>query len=240
MLNRNLILPASPGLARRILNVPNITNIDIDPKIVALAKEGLLTEEDFSPFDGKISPRGKALIQQLLDCDLRAVVAIHKNKSKDFRLAILAATVLNDVRKILIGCDETNIHEWENAAKQLDLDFSTTLGSTDRVLIVPVMDVLSQDAVGSRRTGVTILDSYDNDSRNFNNRFFSLNLFRDLSMEIKRVVFLREMISGMNFSLLYDLNPDLYLADGLNTNKSAQPLLHHYDDSFIFYRVCNA
>lgn len=69
-MNADFALPATPGLARRLLHIAAVSKLDLDPAIHELAKRDLIEDDPTFP----ISNLRRAALQFMLDCQMRCGV----------------------------------------------------------------------------------------------------------------------------------------------------------------------
>lgn len=91
-----IVLPASTSSARQIMRAKALyPDTEIAPEIVAMAEAGLVTEEDVRD----LKPGAAALVQDLLDFDLRAVAAIENKALVSYRSDVWLTPVLRAARR---------------------------------------------------------------------------------------------------------------------------------------------
>lgn len=106
--------PLTPSAARRIVRMADINSrVEIDPLIREIAAMGVVDPAAVA----KLTDEGKEAVQQLLDLDLRAAVALPNNGPRrvDWLSPILAAAKhRGGFKNILLGGDYRTIDiEWE-------------------------------------------------------------------------------------------------------------------------------
>lgn len=156
------MLPASPGIARRITKLAAISNTEVAPGIAALAEEGLLQDEDFAHLSFNPTEEEKRTIQDLLDCEQRAIVVAEQSLLA--RRSILGSAVLKNTFPIVVAT--WNVGEWAVLARRLGL--TITQKATDeaaQILILSPVDLISHDAINHRRQGLLILDTHTEGER---------------------------------------------------------------------------
>lgn len=147
------VIPATPGKARRLMEIANVGQVSLCDEIRALSREGL---EDFAGYPA-FTDLQRAATQRLIDCDLRGVLL--SDGDNDARPVIFAAAALTGVRPIII-CSR-NPKAWKQEAESLGLSVGINPVEQPDVLIVDRAGLIRQDVIESRRDGLLVLENYD-------------------------------------------------------------------------------
>jgi hypothetical protein len=115
-MNHSYRASLTPSVARRIVQMSQVNNrIDIDPVIREIAKQGLVAPGDLDAL--ALSDDGRIAVQQLLDLDLRAAVALPNNgphRVNWLRPVLAAIKLRGGVTDIVVGGDTQPIDiGWE-------------------------------------------------------------------------------------------------------------------------------
>lgn len=107
--------PMSPAIARQVVKLADVNSrVEIDPMIREMARAGQVPPGNFDHF--QLSDAGRLAVQELLDFDLRAAVALPNNGPRriDWARPVLAAIKMRGgIDTILCGGDVDPIDiEW--------------------------------------------------------------------------------------------------------------------------------
>jgi hypothetical protein len=161
-LNQEFVLKATPGAARRIVKLASISNTEVDPEISNLAEVGLLQEEDFARLKFNPTKEEKLTIQQLADCQNRAVVV--SEQAMLARRAILGSALLANAFPIVVATWHAG--EWAVLARRLGITITEKASDdTAQMLILSPNDLVNHDVINSRRQGLLVLDAHTEHER---------------------------------------------------------------------------
>ncbi len=133
-MNRDFVLPATPGRARVLMRLANITRMNMDPAIAELAKTGL-------------SGAG-AIVQSILDFGLRCIVP--GNMDTMFEHVVEAAKIDGLKTIVIVG---QNKHWLDERALYAKLK-----GFTAHTRRVGHVDTLDSDFIRENRDGLVVFE----------------------------------------------------------------------------------
>lgn len=125
-LDQDFTFTATPSIARRIVRM-SMANSDmvIDPKLVDLARQGVVHPSTFVTYS-ELRGDDCSLVQELLDLDLRATVAMPDNRhwaaDKQWLRPILVAARLRGIEHIVYGKTVFSEREYRSLAGQYGYD----------------------------------------------------------------------------------------------------------------------
>lgn len=155
-MNQEFVLPATPGLARRLVQLAAISDTQIDAAIRALAGEALVTAEALRALPLKIvSPYVPSAVQKLIDAEFRALLC--SAQSDDARQAVMAACALAGERPLVIASDAPE--RWRALADALGQSVGADPRHDVDMLLIPRSRLIEREVIERRRDGVLILES---------------------------------------------------------------------------------
>lgn len=158
-MNHDYLLDATPRVARHLVRLAEIADIDLDDAIRALAAQDRLTPADFAKLPARLTPPARVAAQRLLDHDLRAVLVTDRRDHGMHRDVVLAAAKLAGARPITLALE--NRTGWVEAARRLGFTVDTDLSRDPDVLLVDPNELPSPAlATEARRAGLFVTDQY--------------------------------------------------------------------------------
>ena len=147
-MNQDFALEATPGIARRLIQIARLCRVDLDPAISEMAKTGLIPEEEFAPY--AMAEAEKAAIQTITDLNFRAVVPGPTNR---LNYTALVAAKIAGISPIVVYTRPS--YTWDHLAKQVGFkpneDFFTLRPPHQT-------EVLDANFVKEHRHGLLLMD----------------------------------------------------------------------------------
>lgn len=144
-MNYDYLIDAKPSIARKLVQLSKIANIDLDEEIKRIAESGLVSDELWSQLPVPLSSEQKRSVQDLLDHELRAVLL--GNNRSIVRSTILSAFRLSNAKQIVLISEDGM--EWAIAARLFGLRVGTSPSETCDVLVLKASDQIVTPEVAS-------------------------------------------------------------------------------------------
>lgn len=155
-MNQDFLFDASPRVARHLVRLSEIANIDLDDAIREMASQDLISQEAYLGIPKRFQEAEYAAIQRLVDHAMRAVLVV--NRFSSYQAVVLAAAKISGIRPIVLALDSTM--GWENAARLMGMTVGHNPNADTDVLIVSMTDMPSPEiATEERRAGLLVVDS---------------------------------------------------------------------------------
>jgi hypothetical protein len=140
------MLSGNAAMARRLVRLSGIIDINLDPEIISLAKTNLLTDADFSAIS--LTQYERQAIQSLIDFGFRAILPSSNGKSA--KVALAAAKIAN-VSPIFVMAHQSK-KLWKSSLEEYEF--------TDYEIIEP-SGKIDADLIRDRRHGLLIIEEGD-------------------------------------------------------------------------------
>lgn len=148
-------LKPTPALARRLVTLSKVAAIALDERIEALAQADLLdlaTIEDLGL--RQHAPRHMAVIQQLVDFEMRAVLATDDDATS--RVAICAAALAANAFPMVVLT--TARKAWSGLAAQMGKTVTTNPQQEADILLVGGQYLTTKEIIDRRRGGLLVIE----------------------------------------------------------------------------------
>lgn len=146
-MNQDFSLPATPGLARKLMKLAEFCRIELDPSIEEMAQRDLLPEEAFDGYG--LSPEEKLAIQSIFDFGFRCVVPSPQSRSN---MIALTATQIAGIEPVVVYTRQAM--QWNAFAKRKGY----VPGQNFHAFMTGSRDVLDADFIKANRHGVLLID----------------------------------------------------------------------------------
>lgn len=152
-MNRTFVLDATPAIARKIVRLAEICNVVVDDGIKELAKTGLIPEDHPAIRSFSLIAPELSLVQSLVDCGLRAIVASKRLQS--CHQSVLAAICHENAFPVVISTFQPLA--WTSKLSKFKHSIDPYDDKADFLIVEPKQTWKNQ-VLASRRHGTLIVD----------------------------------------------------------------------------------
>jgi hypothetical protein len=135
--NTDFALKKTPAMARRIIELSEVFDLNIDPAIKELARENLITEVDFEGYN--FTSEQKRMVQKLIDYNFRAIMPLETD-------VIMAAANIANIKTVVVnsiidfGDEYKNKIIYKQFSSVIPKDYSDfAKAHRDGILILPAI-----------------------------------------------------------------------------------------------------
>lgn len=157
-MDNDFLIDATPAVARKLVKLSNIMDINLDDEIRKLATENLIDNFTFEKF--QIEPSERQIAQELIDNNFRSIF-VHSDKK--YLSIIPKVAKMMDIFPITFQVAET-VYFWKKYYESMgeNISFEPSNKDDDSILFLPIpTGGKNLDLSSKRRSGLFISDQCD-------------------------------------------------------------------------------